>query len=225
MLDTINTELGSTAELRIYDGTIPTDPDTALGAQVLLAQLVCSSTVFGAASAGVITASAIASDTSANATGTASWASFVTGAGVRKIDCSVGTRAPTSSSTRWRSRVAPRCRAAPRRSPSRCRAPDMARQNFATVLADPPIISAGLTPVTATSETILWNVSQYTPIAANDATAGKIYQVTAGGVMSFAATGALTITPRFGLTVAAGSRWAPRSWRSPRRVPPRPTRG
>lgn len=80
----------------------------------------------------------------------------------------------------------------------------MARQNFATVLADPPIISAGLTPVTATSETILWNVSQYTPIAANDATAGKIYQVTAGGVMSFAATGALTITPRFGLTVAAG---------------------
>jgi hypothetical protein len=91
MLDTINTELGSTAELRIYDGTIPTDPDTALGAQVLLAQLVCSSTVFGAASAGVITASAIASDTSANATGTASWASFTTGAGVRKIDCSVGT--------------------------------------------------------------------------------------------------------------------------------------
>ncbi len=93
MLDTINTELGSTAELRIYDGTQPTDPDTALGAQVLLAQLVCSATVFGAAAAGVITASAIANDSTANATGTATWASLTTGAGVRKIDMSVGTSA------------------------------------------------------------------------------------------------------------------------------------
>lgn len=91
MLDTINTELGSTPLLRIYDGTQPTDPDTALGAQVLLAELTCSATAFGAASAGVITASAITSDSSANATGTATWASFVTAAGVRKIDCSVGT--------------------------------------------------------------------------------------------------------------------------------------
>ena len=78
----------------------------------------------------------------------------------------------------------------------------MARQNFAAVLADPPI--ANLTAVTATTETILWNVSQFTPIAANDATAGKIYKIYAGGIMSFAATGTLTITPRFGLTVAAG---------------------
>lgn len=91
MLDTINTTLGGTAELRIYDGTQPTDPDTALGAQVLLAQLPCSASVFGSAAAGVLTANAITSDTSANATGTATWASFVTGAGVRKIDCSVGT--------------------------------------------------------------------------------------------------------------------------------------
>ena len=75
-------------------------------------------------------------------------------------------------------------------------------QNFAGVLAPPPI--ANLTAVTATSETILWNVSQYTPINANDCVAGKIYRVTAGGIMSFASTGTLTITPRFGLTVAAG---------------------
>jgi hypothetical protein len=78
----------------------------------------------------------------------------------------------------------------------------MSKQGFASVLADPPI--ANLTAVTATTETILWNVSQYTPIAANDATAGKIYKVTAGGIMSFASTGTLVITPRFGLTVAAG---------------------
>jgi hypothetical protein len=78
----------------------------------------------------------------------------------------------------------------------------MSRQYFADVLAEPPI--ANLTAVTATSETILWNVSQYTPINANDCRPGKIYRVRAGGIMSFAATGTLTITPRFGLTVAAG---------------------
>lgn len=69
-------------------------------------------------------------------------------------------------------------------------------------LAEPPL--ANQTAVTATTETILWNVSQFTPIAANDARPGKIWKVTAGGVMAFASTGTLTITPRFGLTVAAG---------------------
>lgn len=78
----------------------------------------------------------------------------------------------------------------------------MSRQYFSDTLAEPPI--ANLTAVTATTETILWNVSNYTPIAANDCRPGKIYRVTAGGIMSFAATGTLIITPRFGLTVAAG---------------------
>jgi hypothetical protein len=78
----------------------------------------------------------------------------------------------------------------------------MSRQYFVDTLAEPPI--ANLTAVTATSETILWNVSQYSPIAANDARPGKAYRVTAGGIMSFAATGTLIITPRWGLTVAAG---------------------
>lgn len=76
------------------------------------------------------------------------------------------------------------------------------RSEFVGPLAKPPI--ANLTAVTATVETILWNVSRYTPIAANDAQAGDIYEVHAGGIMSFAATGNLTLTPRFGLTVAAG---------------------
>lgn len=78
----------------------------------------------------------------------------------------------------------------------------MSRQYFMDLLADPPL--ANQTAVTATTETILWNTSQFTPIAANDARPGKIWKVTAGGVMSFASTGTLTITPRFGLTVAAG---------------------
>jgi hypothetical protein len=78
----------------------------------------------------------------------------------------------------------------------------MSRQYFADTLADPPI--ANQTAVTATSETILWNVSQFSPIAAGDARPGKMWHVRAGGIMSFAGTGTLIITPRFGLTVAAG---------------------
>jgi hypothetical protein len=78
----------------------------------------------------------------------------------------------------------------------------MSRQYFADTLNDPPL--ANQTAVVATTETILWNVAQFTPIAANDARPGKIWKVTAGGIMSFAATGTLIITPRFGLTVAAG---------------------
>jgi len=83
----------------------------------------------------------------------------------------------------------------------------MSAQSFRSITAEPPIINQ--TAVTATTETILWNVSQYTPIAANDARPGKIWEVTAGGIMSFASTGTLTITPRFGLTVAAGISMGP----------------
>lgn len=59
--------------LRIYDGTQPTNADTAVGSQVLLAELRFGNPAFGAASAGVATANAITQDSSANNTGTASW--------------------------------------------------------------------------------------------------------------------------------------------------------
>lgn len=78
----------------------------------------------------------------------------------------------------------------------------MSRQYFEDLLCDPPI--ANLTAVTATSETALWDPRLYSAINANDAKPGKIYKVTAGGIMSFAATGTLVITPRWGLTVGAG---------------------
>lgn len=77
-------------KLRIYDGTQPTDADTALGAQVMLADLPLSATAFGAASGGVSTANAITS-ASAAATGTATWGSLLTSGNVRKLDFSVGT--------------------------------------------------------------------------------------------------------------------------------------
>jgi hypothetical protein len=59
--------------LRIYDGTQPANADTAVGSQVLLAELRFANPAFGAASAGVATANAVTQDSSANNTGTASW--------------------------------------------------------------------------------------------------------------------------------------------------------
>jgi len=76
----------------------------------------------------------------------------------------------------------------------------MARQYFMDLLAEPPL--ANLTAITATTETALWSAAEYTPINARDARPGKIYRVTAGGIVSFATTGTLTITPRLGLTTS-----------------------
>lgn len=77
--------------LNIYDGAQPTNADTALGAQVLLAQLTLNATFAPAASAAAKTANAIGSDTSANASGTATWGSLTTSGGTRVLDFEVGT--------------------------------------------------------------------------------------------------------------------------------------
>ena len=79
------------AHLRIYDGSQPATADTALGAQVLLADLTMSDPAFGAASNGVATASAITADPSANATGTAAWGTLVDSNLLRVCDFTVGT--------------------------------------------------------------------------------------------------------------------------------------
>ncbi len=84
--DTLNS-----GKLRIYDSTQPTDADTALGAQVLLADLALNATAFAAASAGSKAANSITDDSSADATGTAAWGSLLTSGNVRKLDYSVGT--------------------------------------------------------------------------------------------------------------------------------------
>jgi hypothetical protein len=73
MLDTL-TSAASAGKLRIYTGSRPADPDTAIGAVTLLAELTMNATAFGASSGGVLTANAITSDASADATGTAGWA-------------------------------------------------------------------------------------------------------------------------------------------------------
>ena len=54
--------------LRIYDGTQPTDADTAIGAQVMLAELTLAATAFAAASAASKAAGAIGSIAAAAST-------------------------------------------------------------------------------------------------------------------------------------------------------------
>lgn len=66
-------DLADNGYLRIYDGTRPATADTAISTQVLLAELRFNATAFGAASGGSATANAFTADTSANATGTATW--------------------------------------------------------------------------------------------------------------------------------------------------------
>ena len=64
--DTVTTRAGNGAKLRIYDGTRAASADTAVGAQVLLA-------------------GSITQDSSANASGTATWFRLVDSAGTTTV--------------------------------------------------------------------------------------------------------------------------------------------
>lgn len=84
--------LANTGYLRIYDGTQPATADTAIAAQVLLAELRFGATAFAAAVAGVATANTITSALAAAATGTASWFRVLKSDGTSVLfDGSVGT--------------------------------------------------------------------------------------------------------------------------------------
>lgn len=85
MLDTLNTELGSTPKFRVYTGTIPTNADTALGAQTLLADIDLPTNPFSAAASGAIALAAAADDSAANAGGTAAWGSFTKSDGTTRV--------------------------------------------------------------------------------------------------------------------------------------------
>lgn len=88
-LDAITTFVGGSALLRIYDGSRPATGGTAT---TLLAELVCNATFAPSASGGVLTLNAIANDSAANATGTATWARLMKSDGTTHVyDCSVGT--------------------------------------------------------------------------------------------------------------------------------------
>lgn len=91
MLDGITSTVGASGLLRIYDGSQPAGPGTAVSTQVLLAELTCNATFAPAASSGVLTLNSITQDSSANATGTASWFRITTSGGTAVIDGSVST--------------------------------------------------------------------------------------------------------------------------------------
>jgi hypothetical protein len=78
--------------IRIYDGSQPANADTALSGQQLLAELRFGADAFPSAVAGVLTANAITSDSSADNTGTAAWARILASNGTTVwFDGSVGT--------------------------------------------------------------------------------------------------------------------------------------
>lgn len=88
-LDSITSRAGASALLRIYDGTRPSTGGTAT---TLLAELTCNSTFAPGASSGVLTLNSITSDSSANATGTATWFRIVQSDGsTHVLDGNVGT--------------------------------------------------------------------------------------------------------------------------------------
>lgn len=87
--DVITSTAGTSAKLRIYNGTRPATGGTVT---TLLAELTCSASAFAAAaSSGVLTLNAITSDSSADATGTATWFRIVTSGNTFVMDGDVGT--------------------------------------------------------------------------------------------------------------------------------------
>lgn len=89
----ITSSIGSAGLMKIYDGTQPASPDTAVGVQVLLATLTMGSPFAPASSSAhpsVLTANAISSATAGN-TSTATWFRLTASGGTACVDGSVGT--------------------------------------------------------------------------------------------------------------------------------------
>jgi hypothetical protein len=91
MADAIDGEFND-GYIRIYDGTRPATPATAVSTQVLLAELRYPNPAAASVTNGVITFDTIVKDTAANATGTATWARLLKSDGSTVIaDVSVDT--------------------------------------------------------------------------------------------------------------------------------------
>ncbi len=88
-LDAANALLNG-GSIKVYTGTRPATPETALSGNTLLGTLTLNATAFAAASGGGTNINAVTSDASADATGTATWCSFLTSGGTRLIDATVG---------------------------------------------------------------------------------------------------------------------------------------
>jgi hypothetical protein len=91
MLDAITTAVGASGLCRIYDGSVPANVAASIGSSTLLAELTLNSTFAAGASSGVLTLNSITSDSSANATGTATYFRLTTSGGTAVIQGTVGT--------------------------------------------------------------------------------------------------------------------------------------
>jgi hypothetical protein len=98
-LNQVDDIIGSGGFIRFYSGTKPATADAALSGNTLLAELALSADSFGDAASRTITAAAITTDTSADATGTCTWASLVTSGGTRVVDLTVGEAADSADIT------------------------------------------------------------------------------------------------------------------------------
>lgn len=72
MADSFDLGAGN-AVLEVYDGAIPTDANTALGAQTLLASVSIASPAFGASTGGTAPKNGTWEDLDVDASGTAAW--------------------------------------------------------------------------------------------------------------------------------------------------------
>ena len=81
---------GGAGYMIFYDGTIPTNADTALGAQNALATCTFDADSFGTSADGASTAASIAQGT-VGVEGTASWSRWYQNDGGTVLDCTVGT--------------------------------------------------------------------------------------------------------------------------------------
>lgn len=94
--DAITAAAGASCLIDIMSGTQATNPDTAIGAQVVLATLTGNATFAPAASGGVLTLNSITNGTGTAAAGagtTAAWFRLKTSGGVALVDGTVGTGA------------------------------------------------------------------------------------------------------------------------------------
>lgn len=93
MADALTAAIGNGGLVKIYTGSQPATPDTAISTQTLLGTLTCGSPFAPAASSGVITANSITQDSSADATGTAAWYRLCNSDGTAVHDGTIGTSA------------------------------------------------------------------------------------------------------------------------------------
>ena len=91
-LTDLNTRIGASCRIALYDGSQPAGPDTAIGAQVKLVEWTGNAGGFGSVASNVLTAAAVA-NVNAIASGTATWFRISTSGGVAVVDGSAGVSA------------------------------------------------------------------------------------------------------------------------------------